>query len=360
MPNAADRQDSRKNIFVDARAWPLPPERRLAGLPLFLRTLLALERAGAGAVVVHAGEHRGRLERLLARRAPRIPVTFTDAAPEPTPAVVAPAFEACALYEPARLSDAVAGRLSPAGAVWCPLADEADLARASGLLWRSLRKPIENDGVVAYFLGRPVSRLISRLIIATPITPNQVTVLSGLTALAGAFALTRNLILGAALYWLSFVLDCVDGELARLKYQGSRTGQWLDTVADDTATVGFSIGLSWLLFDAHPTWAWVGFAAAGAYALSCIPVYRALRQLPTVDTAQYPYFFMGEKGAAATEKNLWTHLAYGFRRDVILFIHLIFSLFGFLWGMYALQLTINAGMAFITWLDVTVKALRGR
>lgn len=355
MPNAPDRQESRKNVLVDARAWHLPPERRLAGLPLFTRTLLALERAGAPGVTVHCGEHRPRLERLLARRAPRIPVTLLDAAPEPAGC---PAFEACALYEPTRLADAVAGRLSPAEAVWGPLASDADLVRASRLLWQSLRKPIENDGVVAYFLGRPVSRLVSRLIIATPITPNQVTIASGLTALAGAFALTQNLILGAALYWLSFVLDCVDGELARLKYQGSRAGQWLDTVADDTATVGFSVGLSWLLLDVHPVWAWVGFAAAGAYALSCIPVYRALRLLPTVDTAQYPYFFMGEKGAAAAEKNLWTWLAYGFRRDVILFIHLIFSLFGFLWGMYALQLTINAGMAFITQLDVTVKALR--
>jgi len=252
----------------------------------------------------------------------------------------------------------VAGQRPPDEAVWSPLDTKADLSRASALLWRSLRKPIENDGVVAYFLGRPVSRLISRLIIATPITPNQVTIASGLTALAGAFALTQNLILGAALYWLSFVLDCVDGELARLRYQGSRTGQWLDTIADDTATVGFSFGLSWILLDAHPAWAWVGFAAAGAYALSCIPVYRALRHLPTVDTAQYPYFFMGEKGAAATEQNLWTRLAYGFRRDVILFVHLVFSLFGFFWGMYALQLTINAGMTVLTLLDVTVKALR--
>jgi len=349
-------QPSRPEVAIEARTWPLAPETKLAGLPIFLRTLLAMERAGAGALVVHAGEHRARLERALARRAPRIPVTFAgDDAPAPAPGTT---FAACVLYEPARLADAVAGRGAPADAVWCPLASGADLARASGLLWRSLRKPIENDGVVAYFLGRPVSRLISRLIIATPVTPNQVTIASGLTALAGAFALTQHLILGAALYWFSFVLDCVDGELARLKYQGSRTGQWLDTIADDTATVAFSIGLSFLLLDGQATWAWVGLAAAGAYALSCIPVYRALRHLPTVDTAQYPYFFMGEKGAAATEKNLWTWLAYGFRRDVILFVHLVFSLFGFLWGMYALQLTINAGMAFITWLDVSVKALR--
>ncbi len=357
MPeHQAPTQRSTPELAVDARSWPLAPGKKLAGLPIFLRTLLALERAGAGALVVHAGEHRQRLERLLARRAPRIAVTFAgeDA---PTPDAGA-AFAACALYEPARLAEAVAGHGTPTDAVWCPLASGADLSRASSLLWRSLRKPIENDGVVAYFLGRPVSRLISRLLIGTPVTPNQVTIASGLTALAGAFALTQHLILGAALYWLSFVLDCVDGELARLRYQGSRTGQWLDTIADDTATVAFSAGLSFLLLDGHAAWAWVGFAAAGAYALSCVPVYRALRHLPTVDTAQYPYFFMGDKGAAATEKNLWTHLAYGFRRDVILFIHLVFSLFGFLWGMYALQLTINAGMAFITWLDVSVKALR--
>ena len=341
-------------VTVDARAWPLGPSRKLAGLPLFVRTLLTVERAGAGRIRVTGGEHRPALEALLARRAPRIPVEFIEGEPG-TDGVV---LSACALYEPGKLAGALAGRGTLAEARWCPLETEADFSRATAQLWRSLRKPIENDGVVAYYLGRPVSRLVSRLIIGTPISPNQVTIASGLTALLGAFALTQSLVLGAALYWFSFVLDCVDGELARLRFQGSRTGQWLDTIADDTATVAFSAGLSVLMLEVHAGMALAGFIATGAYALSCIPVYRALRHLPTIDTAQYPYFFMGEKGAAATEKNLWTILAYGFRRDVILFLHLVFSLFSCLWCMFLLQFVINAGMAFITWLDVTVKALR--
>lgn len=359
MPHTTPTENQEKPVvIVDARRWPLPPTRRLAGLPIFLRTLLTLERAGAGRLRILGGDHRTVLEGLLVRRSPRIPVEFvtddstSDAAGEKT------VVEACALYEPGRLNDALAGGCTVADARWCALDTATDLSRASGLLWRSLRKPIENDGVVAYFLGRPVSRLVSRLIIGTPITPNQVTIASGVSALAGAFLLTQSLILGAALYWFSFVLDCVDGELARLRFQGSRTGQWLDTIADDTATVAFSAGLSVVMLDINTAAAIVGFVAAGIYALSCIPVYRALRHLPTIDTAQYPYFFMGEKGAAAEEKNLWTLLAYGFRRDVILFLHLIFSLVSCLWCMFLLQFVINAGMAFITWLDVTVKALR--
>ena len=363
--NPPERQDP-PVVTVDARKWLLAPTRKLAGLPIFLRTLLTLERAGAGRLQVLCGpagdgKRRSGLEAILKRRCPRIPVAFDDGDPsadgEPSgdrKIVV----EACALYEPAKLKDALAGRCTVAEARWSALSSPAEFAHASSLLWRSLRKPIENDGVVAYFLGRPVSRLISRLIIGTAITPNQVTIASGISALVGAFLLTHSLILGAALYWFSFVLDCVDGELARLRFQGSRTGQWLDTIADDTATVAFSAGLGMVMLPVNSALAIVGFAAAGAYALSCIPVYRALRHLPTIDTAQYPYFFMGEKGAAATEKNLWTWLAYGFRRDVILFLHLVFAFFSCLWCMFLLQLVINAGMAFITWLDVTVKALR--
>ncbi len=356
MPDTNPMENLEKPVvLVDARRWPLPPSRRLAGLPIFLRTLLTLERAGAGRLQVSGGAHQATLEALLSHRAPGIPVAFVSGEPDPADGLVV---EACALYEPGKLRDALAGVCPISGARWCALESAADLSRASGLLWRSLRKPIENDGVIAYFLGRPVSRLVSRLIIGTPITPNQVTILSGLSALAGAFLLTRSLVLGAALYWFSFVLDCVDGELARLRFQGSRTGQWLDTIADDTATVAFSAGLSVVMLPVSTAAAVAGFIAAGVYALSCIPVYRALRHLPTIDTAQYPYFFMGEKGAAAEEKNLWTILAYGFRRDVILFLHLIFSLIPCLWCMFALQFVINAGMAFITWLDVTVKALR--
>jgi len=78
--------------------------------------------------------------------------------------------------------------------------------------------------------------------------------------------------------------------------------------------------------------------------------------MPVVDTAQYPYFFIGEGGAASKDKSFFTLLAYLVRRDVVLFLHLIFSIIGLPIAMISLQLFLNYGMALITFTDVAVKA----
>ncbi|GAA1911557.1 hypothetical protein GCM10009716_21920 [Streptomyces sodiiphilus] len=70
----------------------------------------------------------------------------------------------------------------------------------------------------------------------TRITPNQLTwfaLFLGLGA-AGCFAAGSWgwLLVGALLYHLSFVLDCMDGKLARLAGTGSVFGAWLDYVFD--------------------------------------------------------------------------------------------------------------------------------
>lgn len=70
----------------------------------------------------------------------------------------------------------------------------------------------------------------------TRITPNQLTLISfglGIAAacvfLEGSYAF---LALGAALYHISFVIDCVDGKVARLTGRGSIFGSWMDYVLD--------------------------------------------------------------------------------------------------------------------------------
>jgi phosphatidylglycerophosphate synthase len=68
------------------------------------------------------------------------------------------------------------------------------------------------------------------------ITPNRVTwaaLFIGLGS-AGCFLKgdQRSLLIGALLYHLSFILDCIDGKLARLKGNGTVFGGWLDYVFD--------------------------------------------------------------------------------------------------------------------------------
>ncbi len=80
------------------------------------------------------------------------------------------------------------------------------------------------------------SRLVLPIANRTNITPNQVTIASFVVGLLAATAFSRGdhswLVVGALLYHLSFVLDCVDGKLARLKRTGSVFGMWLDFTFD--------------------------------------------------------------------------------------------------------------------------------
>ena len=70
----------------------------------------------------------------------------------------------------------------------------------------------------------------------TRITPNQLTLAALVLGLVSAWlfwtATTWSLVLGAVVYHFSFVMDCMDGKIARLKGTGSILGSWLDYVFD--------------------------------------------------------------------------------------------------------------------------------
>ena len=89
------------------------------------------------------------------------------------------------------------------------------------------------DGVVSRHLNRRLSRRITRRLLDTPVTPDQVSLLSFALAAASAGALARgSLALGGLLAQFSSVLDGCDGELARARVETSPGGQVLDAVLD--------------------------------------------------------------------------------------------------------------------------------
>lgn len=85
---------------------------------------------------------------------------------------------------------------------------------------------------------RPPAAVIVYALRNTPITPNQVTFAS-LAVCAGAgamFALLSGhlwVVLAALVFELSFVLDCADGQLARLRKASSPLGHLLDFLMDE-------------------------------------------------------------------------------------------------------------------------------
>ena len=89
------------------------------------------------------------------------------------------------------------------------------------------------------WIARPPAAVLVYFFAKTPITPNQVTFLSALVAAgAGAiFALLPGsyvwLAVAALVFELSFVLDCADGQLARVRKTASPLGHLLDFLMDE-------------------------------------------------------------------------------------------------------------------------------
>ncbi len=113
------------------------------------------------------------------------------------------------------------------------------------------------DGPVARHLNRPVSRWLSRYLLRTTVTPNQISLASwmlscvaaGLMAVSGYPALA----IGGALAQLASVIDGCDGEIARLKWSQSDFGGWFDAVLDRYADAVLLFGLMWHEFAATDT-----------------------------------------------------------------------------------------------------------
>ena len=111
--------------------------------------------------------------------------------------------------------------------------------------WASLRSA--SDGTVDKYFNRPCGRLLSRVLVHTPITPNQISLASIAIGLVGAWFLASGdaarAVLGAFLFQLSAIVDCVDGDLARMLFKESRLGKWLDLAGDQVVHVAVFIGV---------------------------------------------------------------------------------------------------------------------
>jgi phosphatidylglycerophosphate synthase len=85
-------------------------------------------------------------------------------------------------------------------------------------------------------------------------------------------------IAGAALVQVQSILDGCDGELARLKMQGSRLGEWLDNVIDDAINVVYAVALGHAaaVLLGVPAYRSVGLFAGGGFAIYAAVLYAHL------------------------------------------------------------------------------------
>ncbi|MCA9643149.1 MAG: CDP-alcohol phosphatidyltransferase family protein [Myxococcales bacterium] len=88
------------------------------------------------------------------------------------------------------------------------------------------------------FVCRPIAAVVVKLLERTPVTPNQVTLAAfGVACIATAVLLLWpgywGLLVGVVIYEASYVLDCADGMLARLRGIASKQGHLLDFLMDE-------------------------------------------------------------------------------------------------------------------------------
>jgi phosphatidylglycerophosphate synthase len=312
-------------------------DERFCGLPLITRAALVAQAKGASELEVqlHADD-RERAQAALDDPRLRVPVRLvaaTDA--ERSTADVTLAY------------DEVAG---------VTLRGPADRAEAKRRLFEACRKPV--DGVISRHLNRRISIAISKALVDTPVSPNAMTLATfSLSLVAAVFAVQGGYLptLAAAflMQWNS-ILDGCDGELARVRHQGSKLGQWLDTIGDDWSNVIFWASLGYgahRLPEVGPTLALCGYVGAAGNGLAALANYAVLARIGSGDF--YALDAGKTKDRSGVVGGAVAVIELVLKQDFFLFLMLVIAALGV---MHQALVAIAIG-AIVTCVNSTVRAI---
>jgi phosphatidylglycerophosphate synthase len=138
------------------------------------------------------------------------------------------------------------------------------------------------DGFLARHLNRRVSRPISRRLVLTPITPNQITLGGASIGMIGAFLLSWTgywpHLIGALLFLFCIIVDGVDGEIARLKLQETPLGHLLDVITDNIVHIAIFVGIALGLYrdSGDPEYWRILGLLLGGFGLCGVAVYQCI------------------------------------------------------------------------------------
>ena len=151
-----------------------------------------------------------------------------------------------------------------------------------------------DDGFLARHLNRRVSRFISRGLVFTPVTPNQITLTGASIGMAGAFLLSLAgywpKLIGSLLFLFCIIVDGVDGEIARLKLQATSFGHYLDIITDNIVHIAIFAGITLGLYrdSANSEYFWILCFLIGGFGLCAIAVYHCILKRSPEELRQSP------------------------------------------------------------------------
>ncbi len=118
------------------------------------------------------------------------------------------------------------------------------------------------------YVARPMAALLVYALRPTPLTPNQVTFLGGAVFVLAAAVLALwpgavGFLVAALIVHLSYLFDCADGQLARIKGMTSEVGAYLDFLIDELKALLLVAALTirmWFV-DGEVYWLFLGMGA---------------------------------------------------------------------------------------------------
>jgi hypothetical protein len=176
------------------------------------------------------------------------------------------------------------------------------------------------EELIDFYLHRRVANWVVRAVANTSVTPDQITVASGVTGacagvVIGAATQAWHLALGAFLFFFAIVLDCSDGQLARLKGQSTFAGRALDGYVDVLATAAIFIGqFTFLLRHGQNFWLVWCLGWASGYAVKWhVHTYDHVKNVYLLNTEPPSKGADAYPSVEAIEKEVQEHLAAGRR-----------------------------------------------
>jgi len=235
-----------------------------------------------------------------------------------------------------------------------PATTPAERAGAVRMLLRILVKHDE-DGPISKYILRPMSQPLTRLLLHTPITPNQVSYAVAVIGLLGCWFTSRpgqsSLVLGAALVFVAGVIDGCDGELARLRLTSSTFGAWLDTVVDELTTTTYFVAVGYHTYTHRPE-GWIASTVVLGTLCYVFSIYAIYYFLIVVLKAGNSQYYLGDleivdtstgaalrarrraPSAAPWIRKLGALLTLTVRRDFVNLAALMLTLFDSYLGIY--------------------------
>ena len=239
------------------------------------------------------------------------------------------------------------------------IADEESRRRAEWKLIRGMNKSFEGpvDALINWRFSMRITRALAQRALA--LTPNHVTITAILVGLCASWCAWHGgyiwLALAGVLLELNSILDSCDGELARLRFQYSKLGQWLDNLSDDVVDNVFLIAVGHAL---GGVWAWLGLGAALGRVLVSVTTYVAVyRRTGTGDVFAFRWWFESDKATADDvydPKAITTWLRSFGRRDTFVFLWMVACVAGFPYWVVAHGAVIAAVNVSLLVLQLTV------